>query len=145
MHAMLKRTALVLVVAVLLTSCTMWNKPASGWTGATGGDKLEQLFWDDVKNNDFRKIEAHVGSTFVGSGPSGPIGRDAFLQQLRSGKVHSVSLSECSSHVNGEDVMITCKLQRDGASASQVSTLSVWQQYKKGWLMVAHSETPLAQ
>src|SRR3954469_22803454 len=91
MHAMLKRAAVVVMVAVLLTSCTMWNKPASGWSGATGGEKLEQLFWDDVKNNDFRKVEAHVGSTFVGTAPSGPIGRDAFLQQLRSGQVHSVS------------------------------------------------------
>jgi hypothetical protein len=41
--------------------------------------------------------------------------------------------------------MITCTVQRDGTPAGRTSTLSVWQQYKKGWVVVAHSETPLSQ
>jgi hypothetical protein len=142
MHAMWKRAAIVLLAVVILTSCTMWNKPASGWNGATGGEKLDQLFWDDVKKNDFRAVEQHLGSTFVGSGPTGAFDRAAFLQQLRSAKIASVSLAECASKLNGEDLMITCTMQRD---AARLATLSVWQQYKKGWLMVAHSEAPLAQ
>jgi hypothetical protein len=140
---MFKRAAVVVVVAVMLSSCTMWNKPASGWSGATGGEKIEQYFWDDVKKKDFRNIELHLSSSVVVTGPAGAMDRAAFLQQLHS--VTSASLGECGSHVNGEDLMITCIVQRDGNPAGRFSTLSVWQQYKKGWVMVAHSETPVAQ
>ena len=141
MHAMLKRAAVVLVVAVGLSSCTMWNKPAAGWNGATGGEKIEQYFWDDVKIKDFRKVQLRLSSTLVVSGPSGPMDRDAFLKQLQLSNA-VVSLSDCASHLNGGDLMITCTLLRDGG---RFSTLSVWQQYSKGWLMVAHSETPVQQ
>jgi hypothetical protein len=121
----------------------MWKKPAGGWSGATGGENLEKFFWDDVKNKDFRKINSHVASSFAGSGSGGSFDRAAFLQQLQSYQLTSFSLSECVSRLNGEDVIITCTLQRDGSPSERVNTLSVWQQYKKGWLMVAHSESPL--
>jgi hypothetical protein len=121
----------------------MWKKPASGWSGATGGEKIEQYFWDDVKNKDFRSLDLHLSSSFAGSGPAGTQDRTAFLQQLRSYQLTSVALSDCASHLNGGDLMITCTLQRDGSSGGRFHTLSVWQQYRKGWLMVAHSETPV--
>jgi hypothetical protein len=142
---MWKQATVVMVVAGVMLSCTVWNKPASGWSGVTGGEKLEQLFWDDIKKKDFRSLELHLSSTFVGSGPSGPMDRATFLQQVHAYQLTSVLLSECVSHLNGEDVMITCNVQRDGAPAGRTSTLSVWQQYQKGWVMVAHSETPLSQ
>ena len=141
MHAMLKRAAVVIMVAVMLSSCTIWNKPASGWSGATGGEKIEQYFWDDVTKKDFRNLELHLSSSVVVTGPTGVTDRAAFLQQLRS--VTSASVAECGSHLNGEDLMITCTLQRDGTPAGRFTSLSVWQQYKKGWVMVAHTETPL--
>ena len=144
MHAMLKRATVGAVVAMMLSSCTAWNKPAAGWSGATGGENIEQYFWDDVKKKDFRNIERHLSSSVVVTGPTGATDRDAFLQQLRSSQTTSVALSECASHLNGEDLMITCTLQRDGNPAGRFTTLSVWQQLKTGWVMVAHSETPIA-
>ena len=136
--AMFKRAAVVLVVAVLLTSCTMYSKPAKGWAGETGSVNLEQLFWDDVKAKDFRKVEGHVSTTFVGNGATGTYDKPAFLQQLQA--EGAPTLSECASKLNGDSLMITCNLQRESGKSS---SLSVWQQYKKGWLMVAHSEAAL--
>ena len=144
MPAMWIRAAVVLVVAVSMTSCTMWSKPASGWSGATGGEKLEQLFWDDVKNKDFVNVDHHIGGTFTGSGARGSMDRAAFLQELKSYQLTGVSLAECASTLNGADVMIACTVQREGATPARVHSLSVWQQYKKGWIMVAHAETPAA-
>ena len=135
---MLKRAAAVLFVALGLTSCTVWKNQAKGWSGATGGEKIEQYFWDDVKNKDFRNVEMRLSSTLIATGPGGTMDRDAFLKQLRSSS--SASLADCSSKVNGGDLMISCTLQRDGG---RFATLSVWQQYSKGWVMVAHSETPV--
>lgn len=133
---MLKRAAGVIGVVVLLTSCTMYSKPKSGWAGATGGENIEQFFWDDVRNKDFRKVDGHISSTLVGSGSSGTYDKAAFLQQLQSAPAATVS--DCASKLNGDSLMITCNLQREGAP--RMNSLSVWQQYKKGWLMVAHAE-----
>jgi hypothetical protein len=138
---MLKRAAVALLVAVGLSSCSMWKNQAKGWSGATGGEKIEQYFWDDVRNKNFRQVEMRLSSTLVTTGPSGAADREAFLKQLRSATVGSAALSDCASHLNGGDLMISCTLQREGG---RFATLSVWQQYSKGWLMVAHSETPIA-
>ncbi len=140
MPRMFKRAAAGLVFAFVLTSCTMYSKPAKGWAGQTGNNNIEQLFWDDVKSKDFRKVEAHISTTFVGNGPTGAYDKNAFLQQLKSAAAPTVS--DCASKLNGDSLIITCTLQRD---AGRFSTLSVWQQYKKGWLMVAHSEAAVSQ
>lgn len=132
---MFKRAAGMIVAVVLLTSCSMYSKPAKGWGGETGTANLEQLFWDDVKAKDFRKVEGHISTTFVGNGATGVYDKAAFLQQIQS--TAPPALSECSSKLNGDSLMITCNLQRQNG---RFSSLSVWQQYKKGWLMVAHSE-----
>ena len=140
---------MVALLACGAVACNMWSNPPKGWTGATGGEQLERLFWDDVKAKDVKNIEQHVASMFSGSGASGAMDREAFLRQLRSYQLTSVSLSQCSDRMNGGDLIVTCVVHRegtaaDGAPAGTAATLSVWQQLKKGWVMVAHSETPLA-
>lgn len=144
MHGMFKRTALVLGLAMLLSSCNMWTKPAKGWSGATGGEKIEQYFWDDVKGKDFRKVQQFLSSSLVVSGPAGAMDRDTFFKQLQAANIGSFTLSDCASRVNGGDLVISCTLQRDGSGGGRFATLSVWQQYTKGWLLVAHSETPIS-
>ena len=142
MPAMLARAAFAILLVTCTVACNMWSKPAKGWSGATGGENIEKLFWDDVANKNFAKVEAHIASSFSGSGPAGPMERDAFLQQLHSSSISAVTLSGCTTHLNGADLIIACVAQRAGANPEKVSTLSVWQEYKKGWLMVAHSEAP---
>ena len=122
----------------------MWKNEAKGWSGATGGEKIEQYFWDDVKNKDFRRVQQLLSSSMVANGPTGATDRDNFFKQLQSSNITSITLSDCASHVNGADLMISCTVQRDGNGGGRFSTLSVWQQYTKGWLMVAHSETAVA-
>lgn len=118
----------------------MWNKPATGWSSATGGELLERLFWDDVKAKNTKSLDQHIAATFAGTGAAGPQDRASFMSQLQSHEFKAVTLSDCSSKLNGADLMITCVLHRDGAT---LSTLSVWQQLKKGWVMVAHAESPM--
>jgi hypothetical protein len=143
MPRMFTRTAVALALAVSSIACTMWSKPAKGWAGETGSENIERLFWDDVVHKDYAKVQAHVASSFSGSGPAGPMDRAAFLQFLRDTPLTRVTLSNCSTRVNGADVIIACIAEHEGAPADRLSTLSVWQEYKKGWLLVAHSETPV--
>ena len=141
------RPHLVLIVALLAPTlaCSMWSKPASGWKGATGGEQIERLFWKDVQDKNWAEVDRHVASIFSGAGPGGAMDRAAFLRELQKAPLTHVSLSECTSQLNGADMIVTCTLRASWAGqAVNSSTLSVWQQLKKGWVMVAHSESRLA-
>lgn len=143
---MLKRALVIVFVLVITAACTMWQKPGTGWSAATGGEQLEKLFWDDVKARDSKSLEQHIGATFAGSGPNGPMDRAALLRELQGYQLTSVSLANCATQSNGTDLMVACIVRREGSAPGNraVSTLSVWQQMKKGWIMVAHSESVLA-
>lgn len=143
---MLKRAIIIVFVLACTAACTMWKKPGTGWSAATGGEQLEKLFWDDVKAKDFKSLEQHLSATFAGAGPHGALDRATFLRELQSYQLTSVSLANCSTQMNGADLMVTCITRREGSAPGlpATATLSVWQQLKKGWVMVAHSETVLA-
>jgi hypothetical protein len=138
------RLFLIVLLAPTL-ACNMWSKPASGWTGATGGEQIEKLFWKDVQAKTWTEVDKHLAGTFVGTGPGGTMDRAAFLRDLQKASLVDYSLSECASQLNGADMIVTCTLRANWAGqSSSSSTLSVWQQLQKGWVMVAHSESRLA-
>jgi hypothetical protein len=141
---MLRRLCAIVLLLVSASACNMWSKPASGWTGATGGEQLEKLFWEDVQARNWAEVDKHVAATFAGAGASGTADRAAFLRDLQKSPLTQFSLSECNSQSNGADLVVTCTLRATWAAESvQAATLSVWQQLKKGWIMVAHSQSRL--
>ena len=142
---MAKRLAVLFLLLASTVACNMWSKPASGWTGATGGEQIEQLFWKEVQAKNWTEVDRHLGDTFAGTGPGGITDREAFLRDLQKAPLAEFSLSECNSRLNGADIIVTCTLRANwGGSSISSATLSVWQQLKKGWVMVAHSESRLA-
>jgi hypothetical protein len=141
---MSQRLFLIVLILAPTLACNMWSKPASGWIGATGGEQIEKLFWKDVQAKNWAEVDRHVADTFAATGPGGTMDRTAFLRDLQKAPLADYSLSECSSQLNGGDMMITCTLRANWAGQPfNASTLSVWQQLKKGWVMVAHSESTL--
>ncbi|MBZ5513029.1 MAG: nuclear transport factor 2 family protein [Acidobacteriia bacterium] len=141
---MFKRLSPIALLFIFTPGCNMWSKPASGWTGATGGEQIEKLFWKDVQARNWAEVDRRVADTFAATGPGGTMDRAAFLRDLQKAPLADYSLSECTSQLNGGDMMVTCTLRANWAGQpSNASTLSVWQQLKKGWVMVAHSESKL--
>lgn len=142
---MRKPVAIIVLFLAAALGCSMWSKPASGWTGATAGEQVEKLFWRDVQAKNWAEVDRHIAASFVGAGPAGSMDRAAFLRDLQEGRISGASLSECASQLNGADMMITCTLRAQSAGQPyDCATLSVWQQLKKGWVMVAHAESKLA-
>ncbi len=143
---MFKRLCVLIALFIFNAGCTMWNKPASGWKGATGGEQIEQLFWKDVQAKNWEEVDRHLAGTFTASGPDGALDRAGFLNKLQQSGISAVSLSDCKVQSNGADLVVACSLQVGSAAApaTAFSSLSVWQQLKKGWVMVAHSQSPLA-
>ena len=146
MPGMLKRIAVAAMLIVTMSSCTMWKNPPKGWNGATGGEQLERLFWDDIKAKDWSELDKHLAPMFVASSPGATRERSAAIEHWKQYDLQSVSLSEVQVQTAGADFVVTATVTATGTVAGKpippepVHTMSVWQQVSKGWIVVAHSD-----
>lgn len=145
--------ALLLILALVATlpACTMWSQPATAnWKNATAGEQLERLFWDTVKARNWTELERHIAPGFILQSPAGPRDRAQTLERLRQLQLSDYSLGDVSTQLQGNTLIVTYTITRRGSLAGQplpdspVRMMSVWQQLKRGWLLIAHSDIPAA-
>jgi hypothetical protein len=143
----------VLILTVLLLAsfpaCTMWKeKPVSAWSSATGGEHLEKLFWQSVKDKNYKELEKHLAPTFVAVGPEGTRDRAATLDHLKSMDLADFSMGDLSVQPVGGDMVVTYTLTVRGTINGQplptlpLHMMTVWQQVKAGHVAIAHSVSP---
>jgi hypothetical protein len=149
MPGMLKRaSAVAMLTAVLFTlpSCTIYSKPKSGFTGATGGEQLERQFWNDIKTKDWKDLGPRLAPSFTFSSATGARDRAASLELWKSWSLESVAVSDLQVQSAGADFVVTANVTFTGTRGSQqpssqpIHTMTVWQQVSKGFVAVAHSE-----
>ncbi len=148
---LLLASLLILALVLILPACTMWSQPSTAnWKNATAGEQLERLFWDTVKARDWSELERHIAPRFVVQSPSGPRDRAQALERLRQVQLSDYSLGDVSTQLQGNTLIVTYSITRRGSLNGQpfpdspVRMMSVWQQLKRGWLLIAHSDTPAA-
>ena len=148
-----KRLALLVPVVLCLllcSSCTFWGeKKHASWRSATSGDHLVHLFWSDVKAKDWQNLEGHIGPAFTGISPAGTIDRAKLMEHLRSMELQDFQIGELESRMAGNDLIVTYTITATGTVGgrplpSPVRMLSVWQELKHGWILVAHSTVPMS-
>ena len=146
-------TALCLLVsAATLGGCTMWKQPKTAtWSNATAGEDLERLFWQDLKAKKWAETEKHLAPIFVSVTPGGTFDRAASLEHLRQLEITDYTLGDFATQLNGDSLVVTYTITVHGNFSGRplpgtpARMMSVWQQLKKGWVMIAHSDTPTAQ
>ncbi len=136
--------ALICVSAVV--GCTMWSKQ-SGWSGATGGEQMERLWWRDVQAGRFNDVEKHMAASLVVVMPAAVRDRAAMLQHLKELEIRDYSLGDFVTQPNGPDLTVAYRATVNGKQGGQpvqlhLRYLSVWQQTRHGWLLTAQSITP---
>ena len=135
----------LLLAGLLLAGCGS-PKPNS-WSGATGAEQFERLFWDSVQKKDWNAVEHHLAATFVMSTAAGRLDRDAALAHLQQLDVQEFSLGDVDVRPNGEDMVVTYTITLRGTSGGQplpsgpVRMMSVWQQVKHGWIKIAQADS----
>lgn len=146
---MLKRAAAIATVATLLlltTSCSMWKNPPKGWAGATGGEQLERLLWDDIKTKNWAELDKHLEPMFVSMSADARHDRAESLERWKKYDVQSVNVADVQVQTAGADFVVTARITLTGTVAGRpipsqpVPTMTVWQQVSKGWVAVAHSD-----
>ncbi len=142
------RVAILTVCLGLLTGCTMWRQHSNpGWSSATSGEQFVSLWWADIKAKRIAELGRHMATTYLGTSPTGVFDRAAALQRFSQLELEDYTLGDFVTQANGADLVVTYRAAFNGTLAGQpiqmsARVLSVWQQTKSGWVLVAESVTP---
>jgi hypothetical protein len=145
--------SLILMLTFALMSapaCTFYgDHPARALSEATGGEGLERVFWKDVQAANWVEVERALASNYSGVTPTETLDRSATLAQYRLWRLKDYALGDMKTELNGNTIVVTYTITLNGSlngtggsqplpSAPQ-HMMTVWQQQKKGWVVIAHS------
>jgi hypothetical protein len=159
-HAMRPRIAvespprsltLVLLFLMFAPACTFYGEhPARAFSEATGGEGLERVFWKEVQAANWVEVERALASNYAGVTPAGPLDRSATLEQYRQWQLKDFALGDLKTEMNGTTIVVTYTITLNGVTSNGTAgsqplpstpqhMMTVWQQQKKGWVVIAHS------
>jgi hypothetical protein len=140
---------LLLLAMGMLTSCSVWpeHKPQK-WTDVTGGESLERAFWNDLKAKNWKDLEPHIASNYVLVTPDGTFGHAEAIERWKQLEIQDFSLGDFNIQLSGNAYIVSYAVTVRGTLAGKpipatpIRAMSVWQQYARDWLTLAHSATP---
>lgn len=146
------RTRLVTIPLVVLLGITLGctigkERPARTFAEATGGESMERMFWKEIKAGNWVEIERVLASNYAGVTPAGIIDRAAALDQYRQWKLNDFSIGDLRTELNTTTFVVTYTITLNGTAGTQPlpsapqHMMTVWQQQKSGWMVIAHSVT----
>jgi len=144
------RPALVMLLgfSFSLTACTLWPEQrayTSNWEQSTGGEALERNFWKEVKAKNWTELERHIAANFTAINPNGMNDRAGTLERLKTFEVEDYSFGDVDTQMNGDTFVVTYTLVLRGTRGGEPLSgeprrmMSVWQQQKTGWVIIAHT------
>ena len=130
-------------------ACTIAKeRPARTFDEATGAEGMERMFWKEIQASNGTEVERMLATNYVGISPSGPLDRAATLELYHQFKLSDFSIGDLKTELNGVTFVVTYSITSNGTvngqplPSSPQHMMSVWQQQKKGWIMIAHSVSP---
>jgi hypothetical protein len=148
MRSRLAAAALLIATLGSTLACTIAKeRPARNFAETTGGEGMERMFWSDIKAANWVEVERMLASNYAGVTPAGIIDRTAALDQFRQMKLNDFSIGDLRTELNTSTFVVTYTITMNGTAGSHTlpsgpqHMMTVWQQQKKGWVMIAHSVT----
>lgn len=139
----------LLLALVFSGACTIAKeRPPRTIDEATGGEGMERMFWKEVQASNQTELGRALATNYVGVTPSGTLDRTATLQLYQQFKLTDFSIGDLRTELNGVTFVVTYSIMLNGTfngqplPSSPQHLMSVWQQQKKGWIMIAHSVSP---
>jgi hypothetical protein len=145
----LRLAALPLLFSLMLgLACTIAKeRPAHVFSEATGGEALERIFWKEIQAGNGTAIERVLASNYMGTVPGATLDRAATLDQYRQWKLTDYAIGDLKTEMNGPTFVVTYTITLNGTAGGQplpsgpLHMMTVWQQHKSGWMVIAHSVT----
>jgi hypothetical protein len=130
------------VVVLFLFGCYGGAPKHPSWKNATGGEQYERLMWQAIRDKEWSSVHSHLAPGFIGVDSSGRMfDRDAWEDHWKARAPKEFSIAELSVQSNGPDMVVTYVLHLGAESERRV--VSVWQEVKGGWILIASSQTPI--
>lgn len=145
---------LTFALLILMSACTFYKeRPAGSFSEATGGEGLERVFWKNVQAANWVEVERALASNYAGVTSAGTMDRAATLEQYRKWQLKDYALGDLKTELNGTTFVVIYTLTlngviSNGSNGSQPlpsipqHMMTVWQQQKSGWVVIAHSVSP---
>jgi len=137
-----------MLLLVFSNACTKWEEPKThNFKTATGAEQFELLMWDAVKSKDRLAISTHLASNYVRQNETGTKNKEQVLAELDQTTLSDYALADLNVTPQGADMIVTYQITLRGNHAGQpfpnepIRFLSVWQQQKAGWVLVAQSSS----
>jgi hypothetical protein len=131
---------------LLLSACTVYSEhPVKTFSDATGGEGLERAFWQDVQKQDWKDVERHLAGNFVYATPGKTLERAEALENFQQMQIQEYSIGDLSTEMNRDAFVVTYTVTLRGTNHGRAfpdqpkRRMSVWQQQKGGWVMIAHT------
>ena len=138
----------VVALSILLSDCAGEPKHPT-WTNATGAEQHERLMWKSIQSKDWANVERHLSGTFIGVAADGAMfDRAGWLEQWKSAQVREFSMGEVQVHPEGPDMKVTYIFHVQASTSGPASpegfrVMSVWQEIKGRWTLIATSITAI--
>ena len=106
---------------------------------------MERVFWQNVQASKWVELERALASNYASITPGGTLDRSATLEQYRTWQLKDYALGDLKTEMNGSTIVVTYTITLNGTAGSQPlpsapqHMMTVWQQQKKGWVVIAHS------
>jgi hypothetical protein len=140
---------LLLLFVLSTTSCTMWGeKKTATWKSVTSGEQMERLFWEEVKQKHWSVVKERMAATVIGMNAEGNFSREEMIEHLKQWEIVDFQVGEVRTEPAGSDLVVSYILTLHGTNAGSplpdaVRVMSVWQQVKSGYILVARSVIPV--
>ena len=141
----LRLRALLFGVLIFVSACTFYGHHPRVFSEATGGEDLERVFWKEVKAQHWTEVDRVLASNYLGTAPAETLDRAAALARYQQWQLKHYALGDVRTELNGSTIVVTYSITLGGSAGSQplpsapLRMMSVWQQQKTGWVMIAHS------
>ncbi len=146
LHSLMRAPILALALALVSApACTVYGEhSAHSLSEATGGEGLERIFWKNIAARNWVEIERALASNYAGTNSAGNLDREATLAQYRQWQLKEYSLGDLKTELNGNTIVVTYTITLSGTAVSSPlpsmqHMMTVWQQQKRGWVVIAHS------
>jgi Domain of unknown function (DUF4440) len=146
-------TLALMLFLMFSSACTFYGEhPARSFSEATGGEGLERVFWKNVQAANWVEVERALASNYAGVTPSGTLDRSTTLEQYRQWQLKDYTLGDLKTEMNGTTFVVTYTITLNGVTSNGTAgsqplpatpqhMMTVWQQQKAGWVVIAHSVT----
>ena len=140
------KTLAIVAMLLPLCACTEGKPPElQKWPAATGAEAYERLWWKAVQDRDFKIAERHLAPIYTLTTPTGIRGRDQAIEYFQSRDITAINIGEFDVRPQGPDMVVSYSASvqtKASATPQRYYMTTVWQQIKRGWIAIAHSEVP---